>query len=108
MRSFNGKEYPTASDLKPPNAIEGAYKKLSELQGQPLLIQGVKSLRERPSPKGNMVPTAVVKARTASGELVFFYTSHTVLLDKISFCFGQAPGGFVATIIKKGLYYDIE
>ena len=108
MSPVNGKEYPTVTDLKPPSAIEGNYVQMKDLEGQQLLIQGVKSLGRKPSPKGELVETAVVKARTKDGALIFFYTSHVVLLGKIVYCFSQAPGGFLAKIIKKGRYYDIE
>jgi hypothetical protein len=108
MKKIGEKEYPTVSDLKPPSAIEGNYKKLSDLVGQELLIQGVKSLGRKPTPKGELVETAVVKARTPDGALVFFYTSHTVVLSKLVYCFEQSPGGFVAKVIKTGRYYDIQ
>jgi len=108
MKEFQGKQYSTVSDLKPPSAIEGAYKKASDLVGQLLLIQGVKSLGKKPSPKGEPVETAIVKARMADGTLVFFYTSHTVMLSKLVYCAEQSPGGFLATVIKAGRYYDIQ
>jgi len=108
MPEFQGKEYPSVETLKPPSAIEGNYMKMSDLVGVKLLIQGVKSLGQKPSPKGVLVETAAVKARKRDGTLVFFYSSHTVVLGKLVYCFEQSPTGFLCTIVKKGRYYDIE
>lgn len=108
MKEVGGKQYPTVSGLKPPSAIEGTYQKVSDLVGKPLLIQGVKSLGKKPSPKGDLVETAIVKARMADDTLVFFYTSHVVLMSKLVYCSEQSPSGFVGTLIKAGRYYDLQ
>lgn len=102
------RQYPSVSDLKPPSAIEGEYRQIKTLVGERLLIKGVKSLGQRPTPKGDLVETAVVKATMETGQLIFFYTGHTVLLDKLRWCFTQSPSGFVGTIVKEGSYYDIR